>query len=218
MSRFLSLSLALFLPLAAAGTTWAQCCGSACSQASCCEPACCTTVEKTICVPEWTTETRTIEVIECTTEQREKTVTVYKRVPEMKTVEYQYTVMVPETRTKTVDYTVCKPVWSEVEQEYTVMVPARKPARASAKSARWSKSPRLAPCAATEVAGKSKSSRFPASVRDDCSATAGHAAVAANPTPVPPIADRATPAVIPAAERVAATPRPASRRSGYPTL
>jgi len=120
MSRIFPLSFALLLPLVTAGAAWAGHGGSACCSSNCCEP---TYVERTICVPTWVTETRTVDVIECTTEERQRTCTVYKRVPETKTIETQCTVMVPETRTKTCNYTVCTPVWKEVEQEYTVMVP-----------------------------------------------------------------------------------------------
>jgi len=80
-------------------------------------------VKKTIMVPTWVTETRTVNVTECVPEQRTKTYTVYKQVPETKDVTYQYTIYVPETRTRTVTYTVCKPVTRNEEQEYTVMVP-----------------------------------------------------------------------------------------------
>ena len=118
MSRMFSLSFALLLPLVTAGAAWAGC-GSCCPTTTC-EP---TYVEKTICVPTLVTETRTVNVIECTVEERQRTCTVYRRVPEMKTVETQCTVMVPQVQTKTCNYTVCTPVWKEVEQQYTVMVP-----------------------------------------------------------------------------------------------
>jgi len=88
----------------------------------CCSP-CSGYVEKEVMCPTWTTETRKCMVTEYKQEQREKTYTVYTRVPETKQVEQTYTVMVPETRTKTVTYTVRKPVYSTVEKTYTVMVP-----------------------------------------------------------------------------------------------
>ena len=129
MSRMFSLSFALLLPLVMAGAAWAGC-GSACCPAPACEATCApacepTFVEKTICVPTWVTETRTVNVMECAIEERQRTCTVYKRVPETKTIETQCTVMVPEVRTKTCNYTVCTPVWKEVEQQYTVMVPEK---------------------------------------------------------------------------------------------
>jgi len=105
-------------------------CGSCCAVATCgacgtcqtCQTAC-KTVEKTIMVPTMVTENRTVQVVECTTEQRERTYTVNHLVPETHTVSYDYCVMVPETRTRTVNYTVCKPVMETKTREYTVMVP-----------------------------------------------------------------------------------------------
>jgi hypothetical protein len=124
MSRYLRLSLALLLPLVMAGASWAAC-GTACCppKADCCQPACQQYVTRTVCVPEWVTEVRTVRAVEYTTEERQETCTVYKRVPETKTIQTECTVMVPETRTKTCKVTVCTPVWKEVEQQYTVMVP-----------------------------------------------------------------------------------------------
>ena len=126
MSRLFPLSIALLLPLVTAGAAWAGHghCRSGCAPATCAPATCAPTyVEKTVCVPTWVMETRTVDVIECTTEQRQKTCTVYRQVPETKTIETQCTVMVPETRTKTCNYTVCTPVWRDVEKQYTVMVP-----------------------------------------------------------------------------------------------
>ena len=99
-----------------------------------CDSAC---GERTVLVPEWTTETRTVKCTEYQNEKRERTVTVYKNVPETVEKTRKYTVMVPEKRTKTVNYTVRKPVyetktreckvrvpeWKTVEQTYTVNVP-----------------------------------------------------------------------------------------------
>ena len=93
---------------------------------SCCQPSCnqgCQTVERTVLVPTWTTETRTVTATECRPETRERTVTVFKQVPETKTVERTCTVMVPETRTKQVSYCVNVPTTREVTEEYTVRVP-----------------------------------------------------------------------------------------------
>jgi len=96
-------------------------CGRACACQPC--PPACRTVQRTVYVPQIVTEKRTVEMVQCSEEVRQRTCTVYRRVPETKTVEREYTVMVPQTRTKTVNYTVCKPVWEEVERQYTVMVP-----------------------------------------------------------------------------------------------
>ena len=99
------------------------CGGEAIGPCQSCGAPCEGTVERQVMVPTWTTEKRTITVTEYRTEQRPRTYTVCRAVPETKQVEQTYTVMVPETRTKTVAYTVCKPVYNTVEQTYTVMVP-----------------------------------------------------------------------------------------------
>ena len=83
-------------------------------------------VERTLCAPQWVTETRKVPVVEYRTEQRERTYTVYKRVPETKQVTREYTRMVPETRTRIQNYSVCKPVWRAVEKQCTVSVPVWK--------------------------------------------------------------------------------------------
>lgn len=80
-------------------------------------------VEKTIYVPTYETQTKTITVTECRPETRHRTFKVMKRVPETKTVEQTYTVMVPKTETKTVNYMVCKPIYETKTQTYTVCVP-----------------------------------------------------------------------------------------------
>ncbi len=124
----LLMSLAM---VSAGGWAWAE--GDCCDP---CEPQV-QYVEKTVYCPTWVTETRTEKVCEYRREERQREVTVYDRVPEMKTVTKTVCEMVPETRAKTCSYTVRKPgvseqpreyevrvpVWTEVEQEYTVMVP-----------------------------------------------------------------------------------------------
>ena len=56
-------------------------------------------------VPTMVTEMQTVNCTQYRTEQRQHTCTVYKMVPETRTVEYQYCVLVPETRTKTISCT-----------------------------------------------------------------------------------------------------------------
>jgi hypothetical protein len=106
------LVLALGSPAAASwfhGSRSSGCCSSGCScGAGCCQMAPvggCTyqTVQKTIMVPTMVTEMRSVNCTEYRTEQRQRTCTVYKIVPETKMVQYQYTVLVPETRTETVN-------------------------------------------------------------------------------------------------------------------
>ena len=87
----------------------------------------CGTVVRTIYVPECTTEMRTVTRTRYHQEQRERQITVYKRVPITEEKTANYTVMVPETRTKTVTYNVCKPVWETQTREYTVNVPYTEP-------------------------------------------------------------------------------------------
>ena len=57
-------------------------------------------VERTVMVPQWVTERRTINVTRSRPEERERIVTVYRCVPETRQVTREFTVMVPETRTR----------------------------------------------------------------------------------------------------------------------
>ena len=94
--------------------------------AGCCAPPPCEQphyVQKTICVPQWTTETRSVMSTVYDYETRQRTVTRYRCVPETKPVTQTYTVQVPEMRTRTVNYTVQVPVTRHVEREYSVRVP-----------------------------------------------------------------------------------------------
>jgi hypothetical protein len=86
-----------------------------------CAPIVCGRIEyvekqQTILVPQWTTETRTVRVVEFRPEVCEKTITVLRREPYTETVTRAVTV-------KTVTRTVAKPIWRDVEQQVTVMVP-----------------------------------------------------------------------------------------------
>jgi hypothetical protein len=64
-----------------------------------------------------------VVVCEYNQEQRQRTYTVYKCVPETREVERSCTVLVPEKRVQTVQTQVCKPVVKEVTREYQVCVP-----------------------------------------------------------------------------------------------
>lgn len=88
--------------------------------ATLCEPQ---YVERTVMVPQWTTDTRTVNVTEYRNETRERTITVHKPVPETQQKTRTYTVMVPRTETETVNYTVTKPVYETKTVEYEVNVP-----------------------------------------------------------------------------------------------
>ncbi len=114
----LILGFGIFRPALAQGP-----CGG-CSAPAPCAP--CYTyeqVEKTVMRPTMVTETRKISVVECRSEQRQRTFTVNRCVPELQTISENFTVMVPERRTRTETYNVCKPVMSTVNQTYTVSVP-----------------------------------------------------------------------------------------------
>src|SRR5687767_13456292 len=79
-------------------------CGGGCSDCysaagACADAAPCQSyemVEKTIMVPTWVNETRTVNVCRYRQETRQRTYTIVRRVPETKTVTENYTVMVPE--------------------------------------------------------------------------------------------------------------------------
>ncbi|MDA1040487.1 MAG: hypothetical protein O3A37_09400, partial [Planctomycetota bacterium] len=68
--------------------------------------ACADPCMKTVKVWRMVPELRDVEVTEWTTEVRERTFTVKKKVPKLEERTHNYTVMVPEKRTKTVEYTV----------------------------------------------------------------------------------------------------------------
>ena len=50
-------------------------------------------------------------------------ITVYRDVPTTKTVEEEYTVMVPEVRRRTVEDTINRPVYRDIELRVTAMAP-----------------------------------------------------------------------------------------------
>src|SRR5689334_3979824 len=68
------------------------------------------TVERTVMVPQTFTEYRTVNVVQCRNEEQQYNYTIYRRVPETHTVQYQYTVPIFETRTREIPYMVSKPV------------------------------------------------------------------------------------------------------------
>jgi hypothetical protein len=106
-------------------------CGSGCSPCGIGGSLCATRgnasepvyVEKTIMVPTYVEESRTVKQTVYETETRIKTVTVKKCVPVQEERTRTYTVMVPEKKTKTINYTARKPVWMAVSKKYTVRVP-----------------------------------------------------------------------------------------------
>ncbi len=110
-------------------------CGSSCGSASCGPQY--QLVQKTVMVPTWTTQMRTVYVTQCVPEQRHKTITVQRQVPVMRQVTKSYTVLVPEQRTRTVEYPVCRTVWEERQQEYTVNVPYQETRQAVRYACQW---------------------------------------------------------------------------------
>src|SRR5688500_18529861 len=98
--------LALWCLLALATPAEAGDCGD-CRQACCpapaaCAPQCAPTY-RTVQVPQWTTETRTVTCTEYRSEPRERTITVAKQVWQPQ--EQTYTVMVPQQEERTANRT-----------------------------------------------------------------------------------------------------------------
>lgn len=111
------LMLAANSPLAIAGGPCATCAPCAPCQVQY------QTVERTIMVPQWTTETRTVNAVEVRAEQRQYTQTVCRMVAETHQESCEINVPKYETVYDTVNYTVCKPVMSTVQKQITVNVP-----------------------------------------------------------------------------------------------
>jgi hypothetical protein len=95
---------------------------AACPCGHCCQPAY-TTVQRTIMVPHFEQQKRTIDVTECKPVQRQREVTVHRCVPEVKKVEQTCTVMTYKPQTRTEQYTVCNTTYREETRTYTVGVP-----------------------------------------------------------------------------------------------
>jgi hypothetical protein len=80
-------------------------------------------VEKTICVPEWVTETRRVTVTRYRQEQRTENVLVNVCVPVTTMVERQCVTYVPTYETRQCTYSVQVPEWTDEQRTVTVMVP-----------------------------------------------------------------------------------------------
>jgi hypothetical protein len=107
-----------FAVMAQASYVDTQCDDTSCGPTS---PA----LTRTILVPEWSTESRTVTVTECRPEQRQRQVSCTRRVPYVATMTREVQVMRRERRTRTVTYTVRKPVIETATKEYVVRVPHR---------------------------------------------------------------------------------------------
>lgn len=93
----------------------------------CCRPVCpppapCM-VERTVLVPQMTTEVRRISVMECRPEVRTKRISVCRMVEERRDVPYEYCEWRSEVRTRQESFQVSVPEWKDVTTEFTVMVP-----------------------------------------------------------------------------------------------
>jgi hypothetical protein len=94
-------------------------------------------VQRTVCVPVWSTVKQQVTRCEYRTEARVQKVTRHRCVPVVKDVPYQYTVAVPASRVEKQTYHVCVPYTEKVETSYTVMVPKVVKHQAVRKLARW---------------------------------------------------------------------------------
>jgi hypothetical protein len=116
----LVVGVAVFLSVSIAERV-AQACRH-CGRASC---PCYQVVEKTVYLPTMVPETRVVTATEYRCETRQRPVTVYRCVPEVRQVRQTYTAMVPQTRVRERVCLVNVPVMEEVDQTYTVCVPHR---------------------------------------------------------------------------------------------
>jgi len=80
-------------------------------------------VQRTVCVPQWSTVKQKVTYCEYKTEPRVQKVTRYRCIPIVKDIPYQYCVAVPQSRVEKQTYYVCVPYTEKVESTYTVMVP-----------------------------------------------------------------------------------------------
>jgi hypothetical protein len=76
-------------------------------------------VYRTVMVPE----KRTIQTTEYRPEIKERTITVYRRIPETTQVKETVIITVPVQKTRTIHCNVTRQVWEEVDRDYTVLVP-----------------------------------------------------------------------------------------------
>ena len=121
------LAVAILLLVAPAAAEARHGC-STCATAPVCTPAApCHVepqmVEKTVMVPQWGTETRTVTVTEYVREPHTRTVNVSRRVPRVEQITKEMTVMVPVTKTKDVTETAYVPHYRDVTKEFQVRVP-----------------------------------------------------------------------------------------------
>ena len=100
-----------------------NCCRPACRPPCPAPPSAPCMVERTVLVPQMSTETRRVCVIECRSEIHTKKITVCKLVEEKKEVPYEYCEWKQESKTRQETFQVMVPEWKDVTTEYIVMVP-----------------------------------------------------------------------------------------------
>lgn len=91
-----------------------------------CEPATCT-----VLMPQVVTEYQARTIVRYRPEVRQRMVTVYRDVPAVKTVQEEYTVMVPRTETRKVVDTINHPVWGDIQLRAVSMTPEIEPRQAT---------------------------------------------------------------------------------------
>jgi hypothetical protein len=94
-----------------------------CAPVADCVPCVPHLVTRTIMVPERYYETESVAVTVCRPEYFDETVTVMRRVPDVRQVRVVHTVMEPRTEMRTVNYPVSIPTWRTVTWQVPVMVP-----------------------------------------------------------------------------------------------
>ena len=95
-----------------------QLCGPVCSQ-----PCNYQEVECTVMVPQTFYETRKITTTQYQRQQRQRTITVYQRVPRKEVRQVNYTVCEPVIRQREIKHWTCRPVWEQREVPYTYFEP-----------------------------------------------------------------------------------------------
>ena len=80
-------------------------------------------VAQTVMVPETYYEMQSVPITVCRPEVRQETITVMRRIPEVRPVRVVSTVMETRSALRTVSYPVVIPSWRTVTREVTVMVP-----------------------------------------------------------------------------------------------
>lgn len=104
-------------------TCTGELCGPVCSEP--CNSQTCNyqDVECTVMVPQTFYETRKISTTQYQTQQRQRTITVYKQVPRTVVRQVNYTVCEPVTRQREVQHWTCRPVWEQRDVPYTYCEP-----------------------------------------------------------------------------------------------